>query len=87
MKYFTIPSWSRCEFEIYDHTGSLCEVLRDFNVVELSFNESEFIEERNIVGSEGTFMRFSRKGQSPMTEGDFYQCVVIDTENVIVENR
>lgn len=87
MKKFTIPHGTACEFEIYDHNDSLCEVHRSTNVGDIIFSETQLKEEENLVGSDGTFMRFGSRKNDTMTEGDFYEYVVVDTEYVIVENR
>jgi hypothetical protein len=85
MKYFIIQDGSQCEFEIYNHNDILCEVLRDRNQRDIVFSEDDLIEERNLVGTEGTFMRFGRRRKSPITVGDFYEYVVVDTEKVIID--
>ena len=87
MKYFHIPIGTRCEFEMYDNIHELFEIHRSYNSEHIVFNENELIEEQNYRGSEGTFMRFGRRPSIPMVEGDFYEYVVVDTGNLIIENR
>lgn len=86
MRKFTIPHGTRCEFEMYDHEDSLFEIHRSTNFGDIIFYETQLIEESNFVGCEGTFMRFGGRSNETMTEDQFYEYVVVDTKNIVIEN-
>lgn len=97
MKYYIIPKGTRCEFEIYEYDGSLCEIHRCINMEEIVFNENDFIEECDSNEKPSEFMRFShfKNKQNEFVKcgdritgiDDLYECVFTDTVNVRIEER
>ncbi len=71
---------------MYDLNDSLFEIHRSTNVRDIIFHENQLIEERNLVGCEGTFMRFGGRKKDNMTDDDFYEYIVVETKNIVIEN-
>lgn len=86
MRKFTIPHGTKCEFEMYDCNDSLFEIHRNTNFGVIIFYETQLIEESSFIGCEGKFMRFGGRKKDTMTDDDFYEYVVVDTKNIVIEN-